>query len=243
VEPTYGLPAKWITKDLKERAEIIGLTVIEPAAVLATHIMEVLKKNAHRLITREDVSYLIQNLKKDHKTVIDELIPNVLSMGVVQKVLQSLLREGVPVKDLSLILESLSDYAVYTKDFETLTELVRQTLASTISKKFQDDDGKITGMTLDPQVEQLITDGVKSAASQGESFVLPPNIITKLIEDLHRKMEMMTMSGHLPLLICSPSIRKFFKKLVDPYLPDLVVLSFSELTPNLQINSLYTVGN
>lgn len=243
VEPTYGLPAKWITKDNKERAEIIGLTVIEPAAVLATHIMEVLKKNAHRMITREDVSYLIQNLKKDHKTVVEELIPNVLSMGVVQKVLQSLLREGVPVKDLSLILESLSDYAVYTKDFETLTELVRQTLSSTISKKFQDDDGKITGMTLDPQVEQLITDGVKSASSQGESFVLPPNIITKLIEDLHRKMEMMTMSGHLPLLICSPSIRKFFKKLVDPYLPDLVILSFSELTPNLQINSLYSVGS
>jgi len=242
VEPTYGLPAKWITADQKERAEIVGLTVIEPAAVLATHIMEIIKKNAHRLLNREEMNYLIQNLKKDHKTVVEELIPGVLSLGVVQKVLQSLLREGIPVKDLSLILETLSDYAAYTKDFETLTELVRQSLASTISKKFQDEENKITALTLDPQVEQLITDGVKNASSQGENFILPPNIITQLIEDLNKKMGMMTMSGHLPILICSPSIRKFFKKLVDPYLPDLVVLSFSELTANMQIDSIYTVG-
>lgn len=242
VEPTYGLPAKWITGDQKERAEIIGLTVIEPAAVLATHIMEILKKNAFRLLTREEVFYLIENLKKEHKTLVEELIPGQLSLGIVQKVLQSLLKESIPVRDLSLILETLSDYASYTKDFETLTELVRQSLSATITKKFQDDDTKITAMTLDPQVEQLITDGVKNASNQGENFVMPPNIITQLIEDLHRKMEMMTMSGHLPILICSPSIRKYFKKLVDPYLPDLVVLSFSELTPNLQINSLYSVG-
>ena len=242
VEPTYGLPAKWITADLKERAEIIGLTIIEPAAVLATHIMEIIKKNAHRLLNREEMNYLIQNLKKEHKTVVEELIPGVLTLGVVQKVLQSLLREGIPVKDLSLILETLSDYAAYTKDFETLTELVRQSLSSTISKKFQDEENKITALTLDPQVEQLITDGVKNASSQGENFILPPNIITQLIEDLNKKMGMMTMGGHLPLLICSPSIRKFFKKLVDPYLPDLVILSFSELTANMQIDSIYSVG-
>ena len=243
VEPTYGLPAKWITVDFKERAEIIGLTVIEPAAVLATHIMEVLKKNAHRLLSREETFFLIENLKKSNKTVIDELIPGVLSLGVIQKVLQSLLKEGVPVKDLSLILESLSDYASYTKDFETLTELVRQSLSSTISKKFQDEDNKISALTLDPQVEQLITDGIKNASNQGDNFVLPPNIVTQLIEDLNSKMSKMTASGHMAILICSPSIRKFFKKLVEPYLPDLVILSFSELSANMQINSLYSVGN
>ncbi len=171
------------------------------------------------------------------------MIPGVLTLGVIQKVLQSLLKEGVPVKDLSLILESLSDYASYTKDFETLTELVRQSLSSTISKKFQDEDNKISALTLDPQVEQLITDGIKNASSQGENFVLPPNIVTQLIEDLNSKMSKMTASGHMAILICSPSIRKFFKKLVEPYLPDLVILSFAELSANMQINSLYSVGN
>ncbi len=242
VEPTYGLPAKWIEASYKERAEIIGLTVIEPEAVLATHIMEIIKKNAHRLISREDVNYLIENLKKTHRSVIEELIPNVLTMGVVQKVLQLLLKESIPVKDLSLILETLSDYATYTKDYETLTEMVRQTLAPTISKKFQDSEGIISSITLDPQVEQLITEGLKNAAGRGETFILPPNIITKLIEDMNQKMELMTMNGNMPILIVSPSIRKYIKKTIDPYLPDLVVLSFSELTPNMQINSLYSVG-
>ncbi|MBN1969125.1 MAG: flagellar biosynthesis protein FlhA [Candidatus Delongbacteria bacterium] len=242
VEPTFGLPAKWITSDQKEKAEIIGLTIIEPAAVVTTHIMEIIKKNAHRILSREEVHHLIENLKKDHKTVVDELIPAVLSMGIVQKVLQSLLKEGVPIRDLSLILESLSDYAVYTKDFETLTELVRQSLSSTITKKFADDESKITCMTLDPQVEQIITDGVKTSSSKGESFSLPPNLVASLIEDLNQKMEMMVMAGNMPILICSPSIRKFLKKLTEPYLPDLVILSFSELSANIQINSMYSVG-
>ncbi|PID30773.1 MAG: flagellar biosynthesis protein FlhA [Candidatus Cloacimonadota bacterium] len=242
VEPTYGLPAKWIDVTYKEEAEIIGLTIIEPASVLSTHIMEIVKKNAHRLLSREETSHLIENLKKEHKTVVEELIPSVISLGVVQKVLQSLLKEGIPVRDLSLILESLSDYTQYTKDFETLTELVRQTLAATITKKFQDDDDKITCMTLDPQVEQMINEGVKNASAKGETFNLPPNLITSFIEDINQKMEMMTMSGNMPILICSPSIRKFLKKLTDPYLPDLVILSFSELTTNIQINSIYSVG-
>lgn len=238
VEPTYGLPAKWITPAAKDQAELRNWTVIEPSAVLATHQMEVLRANASKILSREAVQKLIDNLKKEHKTLVEELVPGVLSVGQVQKVLQHLLAEGVSIRDLVTILESLSDYAHMTKDPELLTDAVRQSLGESIARRYQDDKGIINAVTLDPSLEQLMNEGVAKAAQQGEQYVLPPDVFRKLYQKLTKVSDKMKNRGMELILITAPNVRRYLRRFLEPFLPQAAVLSFGELPPKVQINSV-----
>ncbi len=238
MEPTYGLPAKWITPAQKDTAELNNWTVIEPAAVLATHFMEVVRAQAHRILTRETVQSLLDNLKRENRTVVDEVVPNMLSVGQVQKVLQFLLSEGVPIRDLVTILETLGDYASLTKDPELLVEAVRGALGETIAKRYQDENGAINAITIDPQLENMMTEGVSQAAQQGIQYILPPEIFRGLYQVLMKLAEDFKNKGMETIIVTAPNIRRFLRKFVEPFLPQAAVLSYSELPPKVQIESV-----
>ncbi len=241
VEPAFGLPALWIAEQQKEQAEMNGYTVVESPAVLATHLMEILKRHAYEILSRQDVQTLINNVKKEHATLIDELVPNVLSVGSIQKVLQNLLRERVPVRDMVTILEALSDYAHQTKDLNTLTEYVRHSLNRTIFNQYRDQEGKVTAITLSPDVEKTIIDTVQSSVGKGTPLAMPPRYIEMLTSGLKQKVEAMSNEGLQPLLVCSPTIRHYFKRLVEPVFPNLVVISYAELPQTAEIVSYGTI--
>jgi len=237
-EPTYGLPAKWITPAQKDRAELNNWTVIEPSAVLATHLMETLRLNAHRILSRESVQSLLDNLKRDNKTVVEELVPAALSVGQVQKVLHNLLSEGISIRDLVSILETLGDYANMTKDPELLTEAVRSSLGEAIAARYQDESGTINAVTLDPHLEQMMNEGVAQAAQKGEQYILPPDVFRAVYQKLIDISEDIKRTGREMILITAPNVRRFLRKFVEPFLPQAAVLSYSELPPKVQINSV-----
>ncbi|MBC8205439.1 flagellar biosynthesis protein FlhA [bacterium] len=241
-EPTYGLPAKWIAPANKERAELNNWTVIEPAAVLATHLMEVLRRHAGSILTREGVQNLLDNIKRTNKTLVEELVPNVLSVGQIQKVLQNLLNEGVSIRDLVTILEALGDYASLTKDAELLTEAVRSVMGQTIANRYKDESGEINAVLLEPELERMINEGVSRAAQQGTQYILPPDIFRRLHHDLIKAAENLRKAGKELILVTAPNVRKFFRNFIEPFLPQAAVLSFNELPPQVQINSLGTLS-
>ncbi len=238
IEPAFGLPAYWISESQKEKAELAGYTVVESSAVVATHLMEVIKSNADKILGRQDTQMLIDNVKRNYPTIVEELIPGLLTLGQVQKVLQNLLRERIPVKDLVTILETLADYAQVTKDTEVLTEYVRQALGSTITKLYQTEEGVINALTLDPKVEQMIDEAVRRAKTTGEGFAIPPDAIKKLYNSISKRSEEVISRGLTPIIVCSPSVRMYFRKLIESIYPNITVLSYGELTPTIQIESL-----
>ncbi|OGF99885.1 MAG: flagellar biosynthesis protein FlhA [Candidatus Glassbacteria bacterium GWA2_58_10] len=241
VEQVFGLEALWINEDQKENAEMAGYTVVEPPAVLATHLMETLKRHAHEILSRQDTQTLLDNIKKENATLVEELIPNVMSVGSVQKVLHNLLRERVPIRDLVTILEALSDYAGQTKDLNTLTEYVRQNLSRTIFSLYRDAEGKVTAITLAPDVEKTIIDVVQSAVTKGSSLAMPPRFIERVTSALKSQVDRMSSEGLQPLLVCSPTVRQYFKRLVEPVFPNLVVISYAELPQTAEIVSFGTI--
>ncbi|GBE29510.1 flagellar biosynthesis protein FlhA [bacterium BMS3Bbin04] len=243
-EPTYGLPALWINRKTKDRAENVGYTVVEPTAVLATHLVEVIKNNAHKLLTRKDVNTLIENLKADNPTVVEELIPNLMTVGAVHKVLQRLLKETIPIRDLGMILETLSDYAPMTKDTDVLVEYIRYALSPTITEKFVDEDGKLYALTLDPSIEQTLSDSAQQSSRQGQFGIvdLPPQQINAIYASLSKLVDEMIASGRQPIVVTSPTIRQAFRRLTEPVLPQLIVLSYGELLVNVQVESVGTVA-
>lgn len=242
-EPTYGLPAIWITEQNRDKAENAGYTVVEPTAVLATHLVEVIKANSHKLLSRKDVNSLIENLKQDNPTVVEELIPNLMTVGSVHKVLQKLLKESIPIRDLGTILETLADYSPMTKDTDVLVEYVRYALSPAITQKFMEQDGKIYALTIDPEVEQVLMEAAQqsSRANQFGVVDLPPNVINGIYMSLSKLVDEVTASGRQPIIVCSPTIRQVFRRLTEPVLPNLIVLSFGELLVNVQVESLGTV--
>ncbi|MBW7997458.1 MAG: flagellar biosynthesis protein FlhA [Candidatus Glassbacteria bacterium] len=240
-EQVFGLEAIWIGEDKREEAESKGYTVVEAPAVLATHLMETLKRYAHEILSRQDTQTLLDNVKKENATLVDELVPNSMNVGNVQKVLQNLLRERVPVRDLVTILESLSDYASQTKDLGVLTEFVRQSLSRTIYNLYKDDEGGVSAITLAPEVERTIAEVIQSTVNQGSSLALPPRFIEQITSSLNEQVERMNSEGLQPLLICSPSIRQYFKRLVEPVFTHLVVISYAELPQTAEISSFGTV--
>ncbi len=241
VEPAFGLPSLWIGEDLRAKAEENGYTVVEAPAVLATHLMEILKRHAHEILSRQDTQILLDNVKRENVTLIEELVPNVMSVGSVQKVLQNLLRERVPIRDLVTILEALSDYAAQTKDINMLTEYVRHNLNRVIYSMYQDEEGKVRTITLAAEAEKTIADVLQSSVSTGTQFALPPRFIEGLTSSLKELVERMSGEGLQPLLICSPSIRHHFKRLIEPVFPNLVVISYAELPQTVEVQSYGTV--
>jgi flagellar biosynthesis protein FlhA len=238
-EPTYGLPAVWVPSNTKERAENMGYTVVEPAAVLATHLVEVLKSNAHKILSREDTKSLIENFKKQNATVVEELIPNLMTYGGVHKVLQKLLKEGVPIRDLGTILETLADYSTLTKETDILTEYVRYALSATITQKYQDADGKIYAMTIDPALEKVIGDETaRQQGAKGAALALPPQILNQIYQQINQHVQDMQSQGRQPILLCSPTVRATLRRLVEPVLPQLAVISYGELLVNVEVESI-----
>ncbi|NOX36582.1 MAG: flagellar biosynthesis protein FlhA [Calditrichaeota bacterium] len=237
-EPAFGLPAVWIRPEQKQAAELAGYTVVEPSAVLSTHLMEVIRRNADKLLGRQEVKQLLDNLKKDYPAVVEELVPDQLSIGAIQKVLQNLLRENIPIRDLVTILETLADYANVTKNVEVLTEYVRYALSDTIAKLYQDEDGVIRAITLDAKIEQLITSSLQKQKQVTNTLGLSPAVIQQIHRSVAENVEQAISQGYQPVIVCSPAIRAYFRKLIENVFPDVAVISFGELPADVQIESI-----
>jgi flagellar biosynthesis protein FlhA len=235
-EPAFGLPALWIQASLKDRAELLGYTVVDPPSVLTTHLTEVIKGNAASILSRQDVQTLVSNLKAVHPAVVDELVPGVLSVGEVQKVLQNLLRERITIRDLVTIMETLADYARQTRDTEALTEYVRQRLSRAVSAQYRGPDGLVHVITLSPKVEQHLTEALKQT-DQGTMIAMEPVRAQALLQRLASEMERVAGLGHAPVLLCSARLRLAVRRLTERVLPNLVVLSFSEIASGVDVQA------
>ncbi len=237
VEPAFGLPALWITESQKEDAEMSGYTVVELPAVLATHLTEIVKSHAHEILSRQDVRTLLDNVKENNSTLVDELIPGVLNVGDVHKVLQNLLRERVSIRDLTLILETLANVASRSKNTEILTEYVRNALSAQICELYKNEDSLIPVITLDPNLEAKL-EGVVQETESGFRFNLSPGEVGRILDKVGEIVEKIKSSGEVPLVICSPTIRSAFKRLCESNYRDLVVLSYNEIVPGIEIRSM-----
>jgi flagellar biosynthesis protein FlhA len=239
-EPAFNLPALWITEDKKDAAQLAGYTVVDPSTVIATHLTEILRSHAEELLGRQDTQKLIDNLAKTNPKVVDELIPDHLSLGGLQKVLQNLLRERVSIRDLLTICETLADYSTMTKDTSVLTEYVRQKLARSIVGGHTDDDGKLYVMTLSPQIEDFIRESIQKT-EQGTYLNLEPNLAQKVIESTQKMVDKISTDGYQPIILCTPVVRRHLRHLLERFLPQVIVLSNNELTSQVKIQSLGTI--
>ncbi len=239
-EPAFGLPALWITSTQKERAESLGYTVVDCTSVIATHLTEIIRSHAHEILSRQEVQSLMDNVKQTNAAVVEELIPNVLSVGDVQKVLQNLLRERVPIRDIVTILETLADYGKISKDLEILTEYVRTSLARTICKLFSVDDGKIKVLTLDPMLEQNLASQLQQTPS-GNFLVLEPTLAQKLITTISQQAKRMQDLGYPAIILCSSKLRLYLRRFLERALPAVSVLSYNEIVQEVKLEAVGVV--
>ena len=235
VDPAFGLPAIWLQNSEKDLAEKNGYTLVEPGAVLATHLKEVLKQHAHEILSRQDVNELIENAKKDNATLVEEMIPNVLTVGNVQKIFQNLLRERVPIRDLVTILENISDTVHLTKEPDVLTEVVRGALSKTISQPFISEENSVSGLIIDPGLENYFVANLEQNKNIGLN--LQPDILTKVYQQIREELDKMNQKGINPLLLCSGNIRPYVRKLLELAFPQLAVLSYNEIPGDINIQS------
>ncbi len=240
IEPAYGIPSKWITKDKKEIAEIYGYTVIDPLSVLITHLSEIIRVHAHELLSRQDLNQLLANVKKSNELLVDEVVPSILSHGNLQKILGNLLREGIPIKDMDTILETISDYGTSVKDTEMLTEYVRQALKRTITHKWSE-GGQIRVITLSTDVEKLIINAI-SKTDKSSYLSIDPELMQKLVGQLIEQINKLKSEISIPIILTSPFVRGYFRKLLDQFYPKAVVLSFNEIDNSVQIQALGNIG-
>ena len=238
-EPAFGLPAIWITEDKKERAQIAGYTVVDCTTVMATHISEIIKQHAHELIGRQEVQNLIDNLAKTYPKLIEELVPEILNLGTIMRILQNLLSEGVSIRDLRTILESMADWAPVTKDTDILTEYVRHALARTISQDIAVDN-VIPLITLNKSVEELISQSVQHKET-GSYLAIDPGKAQLILDSIGEAIPLFE-GGQQPTLLAAPQIRPHVRKLTERYYPQLVVISHNEILPNIKIKSIGSVN-
>jgi len=239
IEPAYGIPSKWITPEKKELAEIYGYTVIDPLSVVVTHLSETIRKHAYEVLTRQDAIQLLESAKKADPALVDDVVPNLVSYSRLQKVLCALLKEGVPIRDMETILSTLSDYAATVRETEVLTEYVRQALKRTITRKWSD-GGQIRVITLDSEVERVIANSI-NRNDQGSYLSMDPQttqtIITKLLDSIKKVKAVI----NVPIILTSPVVRIYFSKLLEQFYPGAVVLSFSELNSDVQIQAVANI--
>lgn len=240
IEPAFGLPAIWISESQRDRAEMLGYTVVDPPSIIATHLTEVIKKFAHELMGRQEVQTLIDNIKQNYPAIVDELVPKIMTIGEIQKVLANLLKEGVSIRDMVTILETLADYAQTTHDADVLTEYVRQALGRSISKRFISDK-RSSVITLDPKLEQVIMDSVQKT-EHGSYLSLEPNITSTIANNLSKHVQKLMQLGQQPIVLASPIVRLYFKRLTEQIIPGLIVLSYNELDPNVEVQSVGMVS-
>jgi len=236
-EPSFHLPAIWITEGQRERAESMGYTVVDPPSIIATHLTEIIREHISELLTRQDVQNLVNNLKEANPALVDELVPKLLGLGDIQKVLQNLLKEGVSIRDLLSIFETLADYAPSTRDTDILTEYVRQGLKRAISSRFFPVNETTSVVTLDPKLEQTIMGAVKQT-EQGAYLSLDPDKTKAIMKSVEQETKKLEDMGRPPIVITSPIVRIYFKRLTEDYYKDLIVVSFNEIESNVELQSV-----
>ena len=241
VEPAFGLNAKWISKQNREKAELNGYTVVEPSSVLATHLSETIKRFAHEVLSRQDIQSLVDNVKQDYPVLVEDLIPQVLSFGTLQKVLQHLLKERVSVRDLVTILEAVGEFAASTKDPYTLGEYARAALYRTITKMYIDEEGKLTVFTLAPQVERMLMENMKMTP-QGVIVSLEPQVSEKVLNGVKDLVDQMTTNDQQPVVLVSSGVRFAFRAITEISFPRLGVVSYNEVAPEVEIFSVGMVN-
>ena len=236
-EPSFHLPALWITESQRERAESLGYTVVDPPSIIATHLTEIIRQHVAELLTRQDVQNLINNIKETNPSLVDELTPKLLGLGEIQKVLQNLLREGISIRDLLTIFETLADHSQITRDTDVLTEYTRQSLKRAISAKYFAPNEATSVVTLDPKIEQEIMNSVKQT-EQGAYLTLDPERTKEIMKSVGDEVAKLENLGRNPIVITSPIVRMYFKKLTEDYYPDLIVVSYNEIDSNVELQSV-----
>ena len=236
VEPAFGMPAKWISDDKRVKAEMAGYTLIDATSVIVTHLSELIRAHAYELLTRQEVKKMLENLKKTNPAIVEETVPGLISQNELQKVLRNLLRENVPISDMETILETLADYAPNVKDSDILTEYVRQALKRTITHRFSE-AGQLKVLSLDSEIENKIINSVKKMEG-GAYLALDPAVIQKIVAATTKKVEEMRQMVQVPIILTSPIVRVYYKKMLDQFCPNVVVLSFNDVDPSVQIQSL-----
>lgn len=236
IEPTFNLPAVWINKDQREEAEIKGLTVVDPTTVMVTHLTETIKSHSYELLGRQEVQLIVDNTREKYSTVVEELIPDLMTIGELQKVLQNLLREKVPIKDMVTIMESLADNSRLTKDLELLTEYVRFALARTICNQVIDEDRSITVVTLSPQIEEIISANTQKSM-QGSFPAVDPDTTTRILEMVRDTLDRVYFYNNQPVILVSPNIRPVFRKLIEMVFPHVMVISLNEIPNDVEIRT------
>ncbi|CAM3441186.1 MULTISPECIES: flagellar biosynthesis protein FlhA [Saccharibacillus] len=241
MEPAFGLPALWIDEATKERAELSGYTVVDPPSVVATHLTELVKRHAHELLGRQETRALIDNLKESYPVLVDELIPSVLAIGDIQKVLVKLLKEKISIRDMVTIFETLADYGTYTKDPDILTEYVRQALSRQITQQFTQQGETMRVITVGPNLEKKIAESVQQT-DQGSYLALDPVSTQAVYQKLTEQVNRAVQSGQQPILLASPTIRMYMRQIIERTMQDIPVLSYSELEPSVEIQSVGVVN-
>lgn len=239
-EPVFGLDAVWINEELRDEAQYNGYTVVDLSTVIATHLTEVLRSNIHELFGRQELVRVLDNFKQTYPKIVDDLVPDILTLGTVLKVLQNLLREGVSIRDLRSILESLAENGTIVKDADTLTEFAREALYRSITEKVKSEQGDIPLFTLDRGIEEALAQNLIQT-EQGQQLSLDPRTTQSILASLNEKIEEATNMGEKMVVLCSPVIRRHFKRLTEKFIPNLMVVSHNELSPEVNIRSLGTV--
>lgn len=240
IEPAFNLPALWITESQRERAEAMGYTVVDPPSIIATHLTEIIKNHLDELLTRQDVKKLITNVNETNPTLVEELVPKILGVGDIQKVLMNLLKEGISIRDLVTVFETMADYGISNKDPDILTEYVRQALKRSITSKFFDEDTNQV-ITLDPGIEQKIMDNVKRT-EQGMFLNLDPEIVDKILKATEKAAMKLDSMGRTPIVVTSPIVRVYYKRLIEDRFPGVIVISYGEIDTNAEIQSVGMVS-
>ncbi len=236
IEPAFGMPAIWISEDKKLRAEMAGYTLIDPTSVIITHLSEIINRHAYELLSRQEIKHMLENLKKTSGSIVDETIPSLVSVNELQHVLKNLLREGIPIIDMETILETLSDYAPSVKDSDMLTEYVRQALKRTITRRFSS-GGQMKVLTLDGEIEDAVIRNIKRTEG-GAYLTLEPEMIQKIMAGTKDQVDKMRKLVQEPIILTSPVVRVYYKKLLDQFYPKITVLSFNDLDSSVQVQSL-----
>ena len=241
VEPSFGLPAKWITEQVKEEAEMLGYTVVDPPSVVSTHLTEVIRANASELLGRQETKQLIDHLRETAPILVDELTPTPLSIGEIQKVLAKLLKENVSVKNLSVIFETLADYSKLTSDVDVLTEYVRQSLARQITAQYAGGQTELKVLTVSAKVEKIIADSIQQT-DHGNYLAMEPNDSQTILESIAQEVERIALFEQSPVILCSPAVRMYLRQLTERYFPQIPILSYNELESSIEIQSVGVVN-
>ncbi|MBP5605858.1 MAG: FHIPEP family type III secretion protein, partial [Ruminiclostridium sp.] len=240
IEPAFGIPARWISEDKKVAADVAGYTLIDPVSVMITHLSEVIKEHCSEILTRQDVKTMVENIKKTDATIVEDLVPNVISYGYLQKVFSMLLREGVPIRDMETILETLSDHVTTMKDIDITVEYIRQALKRTITRRFAEANS-LRVITIDPRIEDMIVASVKKS-DQGSYLSMDPDTIQRIVTRTTEEVNKIKDVIPNVIILTSPIVRVYFKKLIDQFLQNITVLSYSEIDSTTQIQSVGSIS-